>query len=73
MKTFDESVEILRDARNRLISFIGAACECDNTHEANKTQCCLCNCNEALERLEEMKHEIQEDAWSDGGHDPLSI
>ena len=73
MKTYDDSIKIFRDARNRLIHFIGAGCECDNTHKANKTQCCLCDCNEAIERLEEIRHERQEDVWSDGGSDPLSI
>ena len=43
-------VEALRDATARLAGYIGATCECDNTHEANGTVCCLCEYREALRR-----------------------
>lgn len=42
-------VLLLNDARDRLIEYIGTECECDNTHEANNTKCCLCQYKEAIE------------------------
>ena len=35
-------LEALKDAASRLEDWIGADCECDNTHVANNTTCCLC-------------------------------
>lgn len=39
---------LLADARDRLASFIGADCECDNTHENNGTTCALCQYTKTL-------------------------
>ena len=44
----DRVVELLKDARYRLSWFIGADCECDNTHELNQTVCCLCEIDDLL-------------------------
>jgi len=35
-------LEALKDARDRMIELLGTDCECDNTHEQNGTECCLC-------------------------------
>jgi hypothetical protein len=43
-----ELVELLADAADRLAEFIGSDCECDNTHEANDTVCCLCQYRDAI-------------------------
>lgn len=45
-------LEALRDAVARLAGFIGSSCECDNTHEANGTQCCLCEYTAILARID---------------------
>ena len=37
-----------KDALSRLEDWIGSDCECDNTHEANGTKCCLCELREAI-------------------------
>lgn len=42
------AVELLKDARDRLVGFIGSDCECDNTHEQNGTKCCLCEYLDAI-------------------------
>ncbi len=34
--------KLLTDATTRLEDFIGADCECDNTHRQNNTVCALC-------------------------------
>lgn len=47
-KDADTLARLLRDARNRLIEWIGTDCECDNTHEAVSTTCCLCEYAAAL-------------------------
>lgn len=48
----DELVEALKDAKLRLQEFIGADCECDNTHETNETICCLCEYAAAIAKAE---------------------
>jgi hypothetical protein len=40
----------LEDATARLQGFIGSDCECDNTHAANNTVCCLCEYRAAIAR-----------------------
>lgn len=47
-----ELLEALKDARSRLQEFIGADCECDNTHEQNGTTCALCSYNAAIAKTE---------------------
>lgn len=42
----------LKDARSRLIDFTCAECECDNTHDANGTMCCLCEYTAAIAKAE---------------------
>ena len=34
--------DTLAEAVSRLTLLIGSECECDNTHQANGTSCCLC-------------------------------
>lgn len=46
-----ELAAALQDARARLAGFIGVDCECDNTHAANGTVCCLCEYAGLLARL----------------------
>lgn len=48
-----ELLALLIDARNRLKEFIGAPCECDNTHGAAVTRCCLCEYADAIRRARE--------------------
>ena len=43
-----ELLAALADAHDRLVGFIGTDCECDNTHEANNTTCCLCQYNAVI-------------------------
>lgn len=50
-KLIAESPELLaclEDAVSRLEGFIGSDCECDNTHTANDTKCCLCQYREVI-------------------------
>lgn len=44
--------EALTDAISRLEDWIGTNCECDNTHEANGTTCCLCQYRETLAAID---------------------
>lgn len=39
---------LLADAHARLAGLHDTDCECDNTHAANGTVCCLCQYHEAL-------------------------
>ena len=41
--------QTLPEAIAALESLIGSDCECDNTHEANDTCCCLCQYRAALD------------------------
>ena len=50
--SFPKLVEMLQDALLRLGDWIGSDCECDNTHEANDTRCCLCEYRALLDRVE---------------------
>lgn len=45
-----KALNLLADAHDRLADFIGSDCECDNTHEANGTTCCLCQYSALLTR-----------------------
>ena len=51
---YPKLIAALRDARSRLEGFIGSDCECDNTHEQNGTQCCLCEYGALLRELGEI-------------------
>ena len=42
MNEREELLGLLQDALSRLEDWIGTDCECDNTHEADNTMCCLC-------------------------------
>ena len=42
IKSAPNLLALLIDATNRLEGFLNTDCECDNTHEANGTECCLC-------------------------------
>ena len=37
-----DPADTLAEAVSRLTLLIGSECECDNTHHANGTSCCLC-------------------------------
>jgi hypothetical protein len=41
-------LDYLVDARRRLEYLLDTDCECDNTHVANDTSCCLCQYNAAI-------------------------
>jgi len=47
-----EMLEALRDAHARLMEWIGSDCECDNTHVANNTVCCLCQYAAIIAKVE---------------------
>lgn len=51
-----ELLAALEDATSRLEGFIGADCECDNTHAANGVVCCLCEYRAAIAKAKGESH-----------------
>lgn len=47
-----ELLASLKDAISRLEDFIETDCECDNTHEQNETECCLCGYQRIIKLIE---------------------
>ena len=52
-ETDSNLLALLIDATTRLGDFMGTDCECDNTHAANNTECCLCQYRKAIVKAQE--------------------
>lgn len=50
VNSYSDLLAALQDAVSRLEEWIGVDCECDNTHTANGTRCCLCQYRAAIAR-----------------------